>query len=69
MSGGLKKFAQLKQEIRLQDKGENNMSAIQALHQLGQSLWYDNIQRGLIKDGTLQKMIAAGEIRGVTSNP
>jgi transaldolase / glucose-6-phosphate isomerase len=45
------------------------MSAIDMLHQFGQSLWYDNIQRKLIEDGTLHKMISKGEIRGITSNP
>jgi transaldolase len=45
------------------------MNSIQALHSLGQSLWYDNIQRCLLEDGTLASMIRAGEIRGVTSNP
>ena len=42
---------------------------IQELHQLGQSLWYDNIQRRLLEDGTLAGMIERNEIRGVTSNP
>ncbi len=45
------------------------MSAIQKLHKLGQSLWYDNIQRRLIENGELAGMIRRGEIRGVTSNP
>jgi transaldolase len=36
---------------------------------LGQSLWYDNIQRKLLKTGKLKAMIEAGDIRGVTSNP
>lgn len=35
----------------------------------GQSVWYDNIQRSLLKNGELAGMIARGEIRGVTSNP
>jgi transaldolase / glucose-6-phosphate isomerase len=42
---------------------------IQALNSLGQSLWYDNIQRRLLENGELAGMIARGEIRGVTSNP
>lgn len=42
---------------------------IQNLHQLGQSLWYDNIERKILTDGTLKQMIQSGEIRGVTSNP
>jgi len=37
--------------------------------QFGQSLWFDNIQRSLIKSGKLEAMINQGEIRGVTSNP
>jgi len=39
------------------------------LYKLGQSLWYDNIQRKLIEDGSLKTMIENGEIYGVTSNP
>ncbi len=39
------------------------------LNLLGQSLWYDNLQRSLIKDGTLKGMIERREIYGVTSNP
>jgi transaldolase len=35
----------------------------------GQSLWYDNISRGFIASGGLQKMIADLDLRGVTSNP
>lgn len=43
--------------------------SIRALHELGQSLWYDNIQRRLLENGELAGLIARGEIRGVTSNP
>ncbi len=42
---------------------------IQQLTSLGQSLWYDNIQRRLLDNGELAAMIACGDIRGVTSNP
>ena len=46
------------------------MSArIDKLTSLGQSLWYDNIQRKLLLNGELERMIQRGEIRGVTSNP
>ncbi|PKO07651.1 MAG: transaldolase [Chloroflexi bacterium HGW-Chloroflexi-3] len=45
------------------------MNEIDKLHQLGQSIWYDNIERRLLKNGEMERMIAAGEIRGVTSNP
>ncbi len=42
---------------------------ISQLTALGQSLWYDNIQRRLLENGELAAMIARGDIRGVTSNP
>lgn len=45
------------------------MNTVQQLHQAGQSIWYDNIQRGLLTNGELAGMIAREEIRGVTSNP
>ena len=45
------------------------MNKTQELHAAGQSIWYDNIQRGLLSNGALAGMIARGEVRGVTSNP
>jgi transaldolase/glucose-6-phosphate isomerase len=45
------------------------ITSIQRLHSLGQSLWYDNIQRRLLENGELAAMITRGDIRGVTSNP
>ena len=45
------------------------MNTVQQLHLAGQSIWYDNIQRGLLTNGELAGMIAREEIRGVTSNP
>lgn len=45
------------------------MNEIDKLHQFGQSIWYDNIERRLLINGEMESMIAAGEIRGVTSNP
>jgi len=44
-------------------------STIQKLTSLGQSIWYDNIQRKLLENGELKAMIERGDIRGVTSNP
>ncbi len=44
-------------------------STIQKLTSLGQSIWYDNIQRKLFENGDLKAMIERGDIRGVTSNP
>jgi len=35
----------------------------------GQSIWYDNIERKLLEDGTLAGMVEREEIRGITSNP
>ena len=45
------------------------MNPISKLTQLGQSLWYDNIERKILENGEFQAMIDRGEIRGVTSNP
>lgn len=39
------------------------------LHQLGQSLWLDNITRGLLTSGTLKRYIDELSITGLTSNP
>ena len=44
------------------------MNNIQKLGELGQSIWYDNISRGVIKRGDLKKMVDEG-LLGVTSNP
>lgn len=40
-----------------------------ALHELGQSVWLDNINDGLIQSGELARLIADGSVYGVTSNP
>ena len=37
-------------------------------HALGQSIWYDNIGRALIRSGGLRALADQG-VRGVTSNP
>src|SRR5258707_385520 len=39
------------------------------LHQLGQSLWLDNITRALLTSGTLKRYIDELSITGLTSNP
>ena len=41
----------------------------QKLFELGQSIWYDNIERRVLKNGELAAMIERGDIYGVTSNP
>ena len=45
------------------------MKATQQLHNLGQSLWLDNITRDLLNNGTLERYIAELAITGLTSNP
>ncbi len=41
----------------------------QALHDLGQSLWVDNITRAMLRDGVLQSYIDDFALTGLTSNP
>src|ERR1700738_4862753 len=45
------------------------MNAPQKLHDLGQSLWLDNITRDLLKSGTLGRYINERSVTGLTSNP
>jgi transaldolase len=45
------------------------MKATQLLHNLGQSLWLDNITRGLLDSGTLKQYIDELSVTGLTSNP
>lgn len=45
------------------------MTATQQLHDLGQSLWLDNITRGLLTSGTLRRYINEFSVTGLTSNP
>lgn len=42
---------------------------LQELAAQGQSVWYDNISRTVLGDGSLAALIRDGEVRGVTSNP
>jgi transaldolase len=44
-------------------------SVIARLNDFGQSPWYDNITRALVRGGGLQQLIDEDGIRGVTSNP
>ena len=43
-------------------------NSLQDLQSLGQSVWYDNIDRGLIRTGELERLISMG-VSGLTSNP
>jgi transaldolase len=45
------------------------MKPTQKLHDLGQSLWLDNITRGLLTSGTLRRYIDELSTTGLTSNP
>lgn len=45
------------------------MNPTRQLHDLGQSLWLDNITRDILDDGTLSRFIADDNVTGLTSNP
>ena len=45
------------------------MKATQLLHNLGQSIWLDNITRDLLTSGTLKRYIEELSVTGLTSNP
>ncbi len=47
----------------------DDMNAAQQLHDLGQSLWLDNITRDLLTSGTLNRYIREFAVTGLTSNP
>ena len=45
------------------------MNPARQLHDLGQSLWLDNISRAILDDGTLERYIRDLSVTGLTSNP
>jgi transaldolase len=45
------------------------MKATQLLHNMGQSIWLDNITRDLLESGTLQRYVDELSVTGLTSNP
>jgi len=45
------------------------MKATRKLHDLGQSLWLDNITRDLLNSGTLKRYVDELSVTGLTSNP
>jgi transaldolase len=45
------------------------MKPTQKLHELGQSLWVDNITRDMLDEGTIQGYIDELSVTGLTSNP
>jgi transaldolase/glucose-6-phosphate isomerase len=44
-------------------------NALKQITDLGQSLWYDNIERSLLERGELARLVAEDYVVGVTSNP
>lgn len=48
---------------------DNPVKPTAAVAQLGQSLWLDYIDRRILVDGTLQRLIETDRIAGLTSNP
>jgi transaldolase len=44
-------------------------SPTRQLHDIGQSLWLDNITRTMLADGTLRRYIDEFDVTGLTSNP
>lgn len=50
-------------------EGESVVNPLLELPKLGQSVWYDNIDRAMLLDGTLTRLIAEDDLRGITSNP
>jgi transaldolase len=51
------------------DNNSKPSGAPRALHELGQSLWLDNITRDLLNSGTLERYIQTLSVTGLTSNP
>src|SRR6516164_9855107 len=45
------------------------MKATRTLHDLGQSLWLDNITRNMLRTGVLRRYIDEFSVTGLTSNP
>lgn len=45
------------------------MNPLQQLATAGQSVWYDNIDRGQLQSGQFQKLLAEDGVVGVTANP
>ena len=45
------------------------MNPLRRLHDFGQSLWYDNIERRMLRSGELARMIEEDGLCGITSNP
>jgi transaldolase len=56
------------QLLTTRNRGDS-MKGTQLLHDLGQSIWIDNITRDLVKSGALRRYIDDFSVTGLTSNP
>lgn len=45
------------------------MNPTEQLHELGQSIWLDNITRQILENGTLKRYVGDYSVTGLTSNP
>ena len=45
------------------------MNRLQKLHDAGQSIWLDFIDREMLRNGELERRIAEDALTGMTSNP
>ena len=45
------------------------MGRAEELYKLGQSIWYDNIKRSMLDDGSIARIVDSRQIYGITSNP
>jgi transaldolase len=45
------------------------LSQFTQLRQIGQSIWLDNLARGMLEAGELKRLVDAGEVTGITTNP
>jgi len=62
--------AQIAGKPDAEQKGRTmTLNPLNQLAALGQSIWYDNVQRSLLQDGTLAEMIQNDSLTGLTSNP
>lgn len=59
----------VKSKDQEKNKFKKEMKPTQILHDSGQSIWLDNISRGILNDGTLKKYIDELSVTGLTSNP
>src|SRR5437660_7750361 len=51
------------------DGGFSMANPLAELAKVGQSVWYDQMERRLVESGELQRMIDEDDLRGLTSNP